>query len=334
MNARRAWPLAAVIAILATGCSSSGAAPTPDIASLRAAIVADFPVLDGSTSDHPLGRMLACDLLGAECVWSAPVEANVERTFIPAASVPAATAQQILGIKFNATHGAYLNLIDGKADLLLEARAPSTDELAAARAKNVELDVTPIALDAFVFLANVSNPVDSVTLANIRDIYSGRVTTWKQVGVEMGDPAGLIHAYQRERNSGSQELMMSMVMKETAMIDAPDMIVKTMLGPFNAIGGDPLTGAGGDPLGFGYSVYFYAAVMFDNQRVKIIGVEGVKPDSGTIASRSYPLAADVYAVTIKGAPADSPGVRFRDWLLTPDGQRAAKLSGYVGLPES
>jgi hypothetical protein len=100
--------------------------------------------------------------------------------------------------------------------------------------------------------------------------------------------------------------MMSMVMKETSMIEAPDMIVKTMLGPFNAIGGDPATGAGGDPLGFGYSVYFYAAVMFDNDHVKIIGVEGVKPDSKTIAARSYPLVAGVRHA--QGRSLDSPAL--------------------------
>jgi len=333
MNRYRIWPLGAILALVVAGCGSTAASPTPNVAAMRAAIVADFPVLDGSTSDHPLGRLLVCDLLGAECAWSAPADANVERTFVPAATVPEDVARQILAVKFNTTHGAYLNLIDGKADIILEARRPSVDELAAAEAANVELEVTPIALDAFVFLANEQNPVDSLPLATIRDIYAGKTTTWKQAGVDVGDAAALIHAYQRERNSGSQELMMSLVMKELPMLEAPNMIVKTMLGPFNAIGGDPLTGAGGDPLGFGYSVYFYAAVMFDNERVQIIGVDGVKPDARTIASRTYPLAADVYAVTIKGAPADSPGVRFRDWLLTPDGQRAVKLSGYVGLAE-
>jgi phosphate transport system substrate-binding protein len=73
-------------------------------------------------------------------------------------------------MKHNATHGAYVNVIEGKADIALEARAPSADELAAARAKGVELEVTPIALDAFVFLANVSNPIESVTLASIRGV--------------------------------------------------------------------------------------------------------------------------------------------------------------------
>jgi phosphate transport system substrate-binding protein len=128
--------------------------------------------------------------------------------------------------------------------------------------------------------------------------------------------------------------MQSMVMKDTTMVDAPDMIVKTMLGPFNAIGGNAATAQPGDKLGLGYSVYFYAAVMFDQPQVKRIAVDGVKPDSQTIASRTYPLVAEVYVVTRQGTPAESTAAKYRDWALSPDGQRAVKLSGYVGVPES
>jgi phosphate transport system substrate-binding protein len=185
-----------------------------------------------------------------------------------------------------------------------------------------------------VFLVNAQNQVESMDLTTLRDIYAGKITTWQQAGVNLPDPTATIHAYQRERNSGSQELMQTMVMKEATMVDAPDMIVQTMLGPFNAIGGSEAAGQPGDELGLGYSVYFYAAVMFDQPQVKRIAVGGVKPDSQTIASRTYPLVADVYVVTRQGTPAESSAVKYRDWLLTPDGQRAVKLSGYVGLPES
>jgi phosphate transport system substrate-binding protein len=173
--------------------------------------------------------------------------------------------------------------------------------------------------------------VESLPLETIRDIYSGKITTWRQAGVTLPDPTSPIHAYQREPDSGSQGLMVSMVMKDTPVIDAPDMIVKTMVGPFNAIGGDPQTGEGGDKLGFGFSVYFYAAVMFDNAHVKIIGVDGVQPTPATISRRVYPLADEAYAVTIKGAAADSPGRRYVEWLLSAAGQRAVGLSGYIPL---
>jgi phosphate transport system substrate-binding protein len=332
MNRSPRYLSALLVGLFVAGCAGS---PTPTATmSPRAAILAHFPVIDGSTSDHPLARLLACDLYGAACVWSAPASDNVERTYIPdaSASVPTNTADAILAIKFAATHGSFVNLIDRKADVILVARAPSADELAEAASKKVELDVRPIALDAFVFMVNVESPVDSLPLATLRDIYSGKTTTWKGAGIQMADSQAAIHAYQRERNSGSQELMQSMVMQGAKTIDAPEMIVLTMTGPFNAIGGNPTTGASGDKLGLGYTVYYYAAVMFSNPQVKLIGVDGVKPTSQTIASRAYPLVAEVYAITRKGEAAGSPGNRFRDWLLSADGQRVVAQSGYVPLP--
>jgi len=320
-----------LLVILTLTACAAPAAPT-DVNALRAAIAAHYPAVDGSTSTHPLARLLACDLLDAPCVWSAPASDNVERTFVPDpdAKIPEQTIQAILNIKHNATHGAYVNLIDGKADVALIARAPSADELQEAKAKNIELDVRPVALDAFVFLVNVQNPADNLSLETVRNIYAGEITKWKEAGVNMSDEQAPIHAYQRERNSGSQELMQSMVMRETPVIDAPEMIVKTMLGPFNTIGGNSITG-GGDTLGLGYSVYYYAAVMFAHQQVKLIGINGIKPTSETIASRAYPLTAEVYVVTRQDSKPDSPGILFRDWVLSPDGQRVVQMSGYVPL---
>jgi phosphate transport system substrate-binding protein len=320
----------ALVAGLVLSCAAPAISST-DIPAMRSAVVANYPRVDGSTTTGPLARLLACDLLGVPCVWSAPASANIERTYVPDpdASVSSETAARITGIKFSTTHNAYVNLIEGRTDVLLEARLPSPDELTEAAAKGVELQTNAFALDAFVFLVNVGNPTDSLPLANLRDVYAGKIGTWSAAGGDLIDPAARINAYQREPNSGSQELMKQLVMGATPMIDAPEMIVKTMAGPYNAIGGDPVTGNGGDRLGLGYSVYYYAAVMFSNPQVKMIGVDDVKPTSATISSRVYPLAAEVYLVTRKDAAAGSPALNYRDWLLSPDGQRVVGTSGYV-----
>jgi phosphate transport system substrate-binding protein len=193
----------------------------------------------------------------------------------------------------------------------------------------VELETHAVAMDAFVFLVNTKNPTDNMSLATLRDIYAGKITTWSGAGIDLGDPAARINAYQRESDSGSQELMKSMVMGSTPMVNAPDMVVQTMAGPYNAIGGNPVTGSAGDRLGLGFSVYYYAAVIFSNPQVKMIGVDGVKPSSATIASGTYPLTSEAYVVTRKDAAAGSPALDYRDWLLSADGQRVVKDSGYV-----
>lgn len=216
------------------------------------------------------------------------------------------------------TNPAYLNLIAGKADLILVARAPSEDELKAARGQGVEFDVRPFALDAFVFLVNVQNPVENLGIENVRGIYTGKIKDWSALGGK-----GTIKAYQRDRNSGSQELMEALVMKGAPTIQAPDMIMPTMIGAVNAIRDDPL--------GIGYSVYYYATFMLPDERVKLVGVNGVKPTSDTIARRAYPLTAEVYAVMRKGTAKESTAALLRDWFLTDEGQAAVAASGYVSI---
>jgi phosphate transport system substrate-binding protein len=80
------------------------------------------------------------------------------------------------GIGHHGTHSAYLNLINNEADLILVARSPSMEELELARLSGVDLDVQPVALDAFIFIANEDNPVDSLSLDEIQRIYTGELT--------------------------------------------------------------------------------------------------------------------------------------------------------------
>jgi phosphate transport system substrate-binding protein len=211
-----------------------------------------------------------------------------------------------------------VNLIQGKVDLILVARAPSEDELKTAKDNRVELEVRAIALDAFVILVNVQNPLGDLKIENVRDVYTGKITDWATLGGK-----GQIKAYQRDRNSGSQELMEALVMKGAPMLKAPDMIVETMIGAVNAIGRDPL--------GIGYSVYYYVTFMLPDKNVKLIGISGVKPTSDNIAKRAYPLTAEVYAVTRKNMPKGSTAILLRDWLLTDEGRAAITESGYVPL---
>jgi phosphate transport system substrate-binding protein len=263
--------------------------------------------------------MAACALLEVPCIWEPESRTTGVERFLMADPDRVDPAQEALINLFahRGTHEAYVNLIKGEADFILVARSPSADELRAADGQGVQLDVRPVALDAFVFLANVGNPVDGINLEQARRIYTGEIANWSA----LGGPDRPIHAYQRDPNSGSQELMTALVMQGAPMIEAPDMILFTMIGPVNAIHDDVA--------GIGYSVYYYAAFIMPDEQVKLLAVEGVAPTSESIARRAYPLTTEVYAAVRQGTPASSPAVLLRDWLLTPDGQAAVAASGYV-----
>lgn len=225
-----------------------------------------------------------------------------------------------------------MNLIAGDADFVLVARLPSEYELQEAHKVGVELDVQPVALDAFVFLVHVENPVDNLELDTVRRIYTGEITNWGEAsgGQVMGFG---IHAYQRNQQSGSQELMNALVMQGTPMADFPEMMILLgMTGPINTIGGIPSNMyLPGDSLGIGYSVYYYATYIYPHERIKLISIEGVFPTPDSIASRNYPLTTEVYAVIREGMPQNSNAVLLRDWLLTEQGQAVVEQSGYVPL---
>ena len=72
------------------------------------------------------------------------------------------------------------------------------------------MEVTPVVNEGFVFFTNVNNLVNGLSLKEIQDIYTDKITNWNQVG---GDNVKII-AYQRPENSGSQTGMLSLVMKD------------------------------------------------------------------------------------------------------------------------
>jgi phosphate transport system substrate-binding protein len=221
------------------------------------------------------------------------------------------------GIGHHGTHSAYLNLINGEADLILVARSPSMEELELAQISGVTFVSQSVALDAFVFIVHEDNPVDGLTIDEIQSIYSGELTNWNQVG----GPQAEIHPYQRDEQSGSQQLMQSLVMKNLPMVDAPLLVLLKMIAPFYAISEDPL--------GIGYSVYYYEENMAPNENIKLLAVDGIKPDRETIQSRLYPFTTEVYVVVRADSSPTSIAVRLRDWLLSPAGQELVVRSGYV-----
>jgi len=189
-----------------------------------------------------------------------------------------------------------------------------------ASTKNVDLDVVPCALDAFVFLVNTENPVRNLKTSQIRDIYAGKIEDWKNVG----GPRRTITAYQREENSGSQQLMRELVMKDVPLRKPAERLIGHLMSSVFL----ELTS---HKSGLAYSVYYYERFMSGSPRTRTIAVDGVEPTHDTIRQRTYPHTTEVFAVTRKGIDPQAPAARLRDWLLSAEGQSVVRESGYVPL---
>lgn len=222
----------------------------------------------------------------------------------------------------NTTALAYEHLIEKSADLIF-VTYPSDNEFTAAQQNGVELDIIPVVKDALVFLVNVENPVDNVTRPQLQDIYAGKLTNWRNVG----GPDESIIPYQRTANSGSQTLLLKLVMDGQAPMTPPAEWVAAEMGDLVEIVSDYDNAREA----IGYSMFYYVNNMYGNSRFKLLGVDGVKPERGTIARGEYPLEDYYYAVIRKETPADSPARKLIDWLLTDEGQTLAVHAGYIPL---
>lgn len=219
------------------------------------------------------------------------------------------------------TDPAYTKLIKGETDLIIVTE-PSSDELNRAKTAGVELEVTPVVNEGFVFYTNVKNPVNDLSLTEIQDIYMDKITNWNQVG---GDNAKII-AYQRPENSGSQTGMLSLVMKDKKIKEPKkEEYIESMAGIIDAV-----ANYDNSKDSLGYSYYYYATTMYGNENIKFLAVDGVSPNHDTIKDESYPLITAYYIVTLKDTK-NTAVSKVKKAMLESKGQEIARNAGYIEI---
>ena len=256
----------------------------------------NFPRMDGSTACIPLAEAVASVLLGESREQAADL------------------------VHFNRTTQSFRNLKDGLCDILIvgQPKASVFDEMKEA---GFEYEIETLARDGLVFVVNEDNPVNSLTTEQIRKIYTGEITNWKEVG---GNDAEII-PIQRNEGAGSQALMIKLIMGDTPLMEAPKDYVSGSMGDLMTA----VKSYDGSANAIGYSVYYYAHDMEMAKGLKLLAVDGVEPSRETIASKEYPHLNDIYCVIPASAPADSPNRILYEWLCTADGQALIADEGYV-----
>jgi ABC-type phosphate transport system substrate-binding protein len=315
---------------------------------------ADFPRIGGSTSTQPLAKTIACRAFQLDWKWVGqyqgiswrsprgmqnPMELLIQELtsfqgydsdiqlmeYALQAESPnkldtrLADFVNVALVKNESTHLAYLNIVDGKTDLAIIARPPIPDEIEYATQKEVPLEVVPCAKDALIFLVHGSNDIGSLTVEQVRQMYSGKVTGWSQVGGKQG----MIKAYRRPEDSGSEPWMKSLVMQGEAMSPkvSNDLIGQLMSDIFLKVSEEPF--------GIAYSLWYYEQYMLGTSETRTLRINDVEPTFESIRDGTYPLVGDVVIVMRANTLANSPTRRLRDWLLTPEGQSVVVQSGYA-----
>ena len=261
------------------------------------ALIGDLPVLDGAAALVPVYASIIDSVYPAGCVtYDGGVFSDDNyygENFAPDSKM-----------QYKNTVRGYKAIVDGDTDILFCA-APSAEQRAYAEEQGVELVYVPIGLEAFVFFVNRDNPVDNLTVDEIRAIYAGDIRNWKSVGGENR----VINPVTRLEGSGSQS-MMNAFMGETPIGTK-----------------SPLALFGG---AIGFSFRYYLDDMVDNAGVKMLSVNGVYPSRDNIRARTYPIVAQFFAI-YRADNKNENIPRLIEWILSEEGQTLIEACGYTGL---
>ena len=253
----------------------------------------DFPRIDGSLACVPLIEALAVKCTGCS-------QEEAEETLK----------------EFVNTNPSYLELAKGNRDIILAYEpADTTKEMLK---EFPELTMESVGRDALVFIVNKDNPVESLTKEQLIGIYTGTITNWSEVGGADEE----IMVFSRPETSGSQTMMRTLLLGDADMADAVTEEVPTMEGIIST-----LKEYDNSANAIGYSVYYYASMMFSQPDLKFLAVEGTEPSNETIGADEYPLVNDFYCVTNEQSCENAR--RIAGWLQTDAGQEFVEECGYV-----
>ena len=256
----------------------------------------NLPVVDGAAAVFP--------------VYSAFVNATYPSTTVLNDGV----------FEYNNTVGGYKLLGDRQTDIFFGAY-PSKEQIETAKEKGTEFEYTKIGTEAFVFFVHKDNPVDSLTTEQIKKIYSGEITNWKQVGGKDEE----IVAFQRNEGSGSQSMLVRF-MDGTPIMKAPIEQVNDMMSGII----ERVSDYKNKTNSIGFSFRYYLEGIIKNPNVKMVSIDGVSPTVENIKNGKYPVTTPLYAVTYKDNP--NPNVeRLINWVLSNEGQEIIEKTGYVGV---
>lgn len=222
--------------------------------------------------------------------------------------------------EYRNTVRGYRSLALKESDLFFGA-LPSKEQIDFAKEQGNEFEYTEIAKEAFVFFVHKDNPVENLTTEEIKKIYSGKITNWKEVG---GKDEEII-AFQRNEGSGSQSMLIRF-MAGTPIMDAPtEQVNDFMVGII-----DQVSDYKNKTNSIGFSFRYYMEGIIKNPNVKILKVDGIEPNVENIKNDKYPITTSLYAVTYKNN--DNENVqKLLDWILSDEGQEIIEKTGYVGI---
>lgn len=219
------------------------------------------------------------------------------------------------GVKFEleskATGYGIAGLLAGQGDIAAASREPIKDELALAQSRSINLQDHLIGTYAVAVIVNASNPVSDLPKDKVRDIFTGAIQNWKDVG----GPDLPIHLYVRDPISGTY-----LGFRELALENNPyskDLKTSTNYDGIAAA-------VASDPGGIGYTSFQLAT----KTGVKAVNVGGIAATAASVKEGKYPFARTLHFYTNKEKESEQTR-QFIEFVQSPKGQAVVDQMGFV-----
>ncbi len=259
---------------------------TAVVAVAGAASASDKIVIDGSTTVGPIAKAFA------EYFMAANPEVNIT-------------------VSESGSGNGAKGLVNSTCDIGAMSRPMKDTEFKAAADKGVQPVAHVVALDGLPILVHPSNPVQDLTVEQVRSIYLGKITNWK----ELGGPNKKIVTISRDTNSGTYETFAKLVMAKQKINESCEYV-----GSNGAI----RQRVQSTPAAIGY-----AGLGFVDKTVKALKINGIYPSAETVQTGEYAVARPLYMYTNKYPKLGSTIYQFMTIHLTADGQEMVEEIGFV-----
>ncbi len=216
-------------------------------------------------------------------------------------------------------------LINGTVDIANASRKMKPKEMEHAKANGHEPKEFVVGYDALAVYVHKDNPITSISLAQLAEIYGedGTTVAWSQLGVQLPEDADEIVRISRQNNSGTYAYFKATVLGRER---------EYKLGSLDQAGSkDVVALVSHTPGAIGYSGLAYATP--DVKLVPVVAGDGpaVMPSVGTAIDRTYPIARPLFMYTLGEPTGDEKA--YLDWILSPAGQKIILDKGYAPVTE-
>ena len=284
----------------------------------------NFPYMDGSELLAPAAEAMAQSLLNPEGEIETPLtrfshEASATERFLYRET-------ESSGVLYDDNTPVYLEA--ATPNLLLLANFTSEDE-AYLESEGEAIVAEEFSREALVFITHADNPVESLTVEQLRGVLSGEIVNWSEIG---GDNADIRLYYDFERMGPEIERLLHSLVMEGASLTGPVMGEQVI--PSGIPGGDSYTLSypeayqnGPDSIGI--------AFLSDTAQpdVKPLAIDGVPPIAEAILAGEYPLCIGCFAV-YRESDKDGVPAQFTEWMLGGKGAAVLEAAGIVPLGDA